>query len=813
MKTVQSMTGTLCAGVILTVSVSAHAEDAAKPASPFTASLDLQEYYTDNVFFSRPLYDQTRRGDWVTVIRPAIGYGYVFEKGRIDLGATAEIGRYATYSSEDYVDFNAHADGSYRFDPSTFAIWGVSVGREHEARSSIEPSDQIGTNPTQYWKTSAYGAISRRFGDNTVKLGMTYAGYDFSDASTTIPPYTINNDDRDRDMMTVGGRFTHRLDARQRIFAETTFDLRRYRSSIDDAGYARDSQGVRAIAGWQADVGEHGRAEVYGGLLYQDYRDSRFANVAAPDFGGRYSWQANGASIVAGLRRTLEETTLAGVSSYVNTTASLRMSQDLPNAIRLYGGLSLSDLDFQNSDRRDQMTNFWLGARKYVTPHLYLGAEAGFEERESSSAADDYTETRIMARVGIDSQRAFDPDATSALSETLSGFYLGAGGEISHPGTMLDGQRQGTVGNLTADFGALGAAGRVIGGWGTYLDGTYLGAEGDFSVSDARWDHSRQPGGGSYSVEERNSLGVSFLGGRRIGGGTLVYGRAGIRSTAFDTDYAGAATYSNRLTGFEYGFGVRTPLTANTALSLEYAQARYPDYGASTGHGAPDRFANVEDSVRLALTYHFGGIPGAAQPLQPPSYGGAHWGLQAGLGVLDSLAQGNRPPEGGSTVPSVLTADRGDHGFTGGALLGYDYQSGRFVVGGEVDAELARETWNQERAPNGRSVSLRKDGSVGISGRVGYVLYGGALLYGRAGAVTTRFHTDFSTTGTTLASDDWRTALRYGGGLEVPLSASSRLRFDYTFTDYGTLSLGTPSGTETYDTKESLFRVGYLKAF
>ena len=378
----------------------------------------------DNVYFSRPLYNQPRRGDWVTDIRPEIGYGYVFVNGRVNLGVSAEIGRHATYSTENYADFNAYANGQYRFNPTTLGVWGVSFGRDHEPRSSIDPQDQLDPTPTQYWKATAYGAISHRFGDNTLKLGVTYDGYNFLNQTG------INNDDRDRDMGTIGARFTHKLTDRQSLFAETTLDVRRYHSAVDDNGYARNSQGVRADAGWQANVGEHGRVEIYGGLLYQDYSDARFAAVVAPDFGGRYTWASGGTSITADLRRSLEETTLGGISSYLNTRASLQFSQDLSNHVRLYGGASFADLDFQDSSRRDQLTNFWLGGRKYLTPHFYIGAEAGFEERESTSPVNDYTETRIMARLGIDTRPAFNSDDTGSM-DGPSGFYVGAGGDIS----------------------------------------------------------------------------------------------------------------------------------------------------------------------------------------------------------------------------------------------------------------------------------------------------------------------------------------------------------------------------------------------
>ena len=77
-----------------------------------------------------------------------------------------------------------------------------------------------------------------------------------------------------------------------------------------------------------------------------------------------------------------------------------------------------------------------------------------------------------------------------------------------------------------------------------------------------------------------------------------------------------------------------------------------------------------------------------------------------------------------------------------------------------------------------------------------------ALLAGTAGLALTL------ALGGPSSSEDWYAGLRYGGGLEVPLDDSVALRFDYTFTDYGTLSLLAGDKLETYNTRESLFRLG-----
>ncbi len=798
----------LCVSVLVGIPDVSFSQDS---DSPFSAKLSVDEYYTDNVYYSRPLFSQRRLDDWVTVFRPELGYRYDFERGRILFGASANIGRYAKYTTENYEDFSLSTDGIYRFSPTMFGVWGASFGRSHEPRNSVDPNDLVGINPTIYWKAGAYGAISKRFGDNTVKLGVTYDGYNFLNNQTRIPPYVINNNDRDRNMYTVGSRFTHKLGNANRIYIEGSLNSRDYLYTPDDNGFQRDSYGARVAAGWQTAVGENGKAEIFGGLMYQNYQDPRFATIVTPDVGAQYSWQSDGLTFSAGVGRTIEETTLYGVSSYIDTVTRLQLSQNLPGNMRLYGGAAFSERNFQGNGRSDQVTNYWLGTRKYYTPYVYLGAEASFEETDSNQPINDYTESRFMVRLGVESNKAYGEDGMQPANWSQSGFYVGAGADLTQLGTMLDGPRQNTMGSLTTDFGAFGPGGRILAGWGADIDKTYLGFEVDASLSGAGWDHARLPGGRVFSVDQKENFGLSFLGGRRLPGGSLAYGRAGLRSAKFETDYATAgasASYSDSYLGFEYGLGVRTPLSDTLALSLEYVHAQYPDYSAGAGRQAADRFANVTESTRMALTYHFGGITGTdSKPQNIRSYEGAYWGLQAGLGGLSSLTTGNRE------ASSVLTADFGDHGYAGGGLAGYNFQHGRFVIGGEVDASYSHEIWNHQREPAGRDFYISKQASAGISARAGYVLDAGALIYGRIGAVTAQFRNDFSTMGVSLSDTYWHGGIRYGGGIEVPFDDKSQMRFDYSFTDYGTLSLATPAGLETYDTKESLFRVGYVRNF
>ena len=88
------------------------------------------------------------------------------------------------------------------------------------------------------------------------------------------------------------------------------------------------------------------------------------------------------------------------------------------------------------------------------------------------------------------------------------------------------------------------------------------------------------------------------------------------------------------------------------------------------------------------------------------------------------------------------------------------------------------------------------------------MLPGGALAYGRAGVMYSKFHTEITTTGNRFEEDEWLLGLRLGVGLDLPLSESFFARLEYSYTGYEDASLTTGSGPEDFEHSEGLFRAG-----
>ena len=102
--------------------------------------------------------------------------------------------------------------------------------------------------------------------------------------------------------------------------------------------------------------------------------------------------------------------------------------------------------------------------------------------------------------------------------------------------------------------------------------------------------------------------------------------------------------------------------------------------------------------------------------------------------------------------------------------------------------------------------------------RVGYVLPNGSLLYGRIGAVQTRFNTMYNkgnSAGAWINRSDTLGGTRFGLGAEIPASQNTFVRMDYSYTRYDdTVSFvttqdgGANPDAMRFDNTESLARLG-----
>ena len=785
--------------------ISANAQEGSKSLFPkgWSSSFVISEAYSDNIFSTR----NNKVTDFITTFAPSLGYTHDGEKLDFSIGGSAEIGRYARTPSENYEDYRVYFNGKAQLAPGARLITSASHARNHEERSS--PDDVSGTSPTIYDLFHGHSVFLGRSGANSVRIGATVDLFNFDDSGL------INNDDRDRDVYSAGARFDHRTSKTTRFYVEGLWDGRNYKSSVDDNGFNRDSDGVRASIGVVHRFSPTLRGELYGGWLYQNYSDNTLKDVSTIDIGGILNWTpVPGGTFKLSVDRSLEETTTFGASSYVRTEFAAGYNQKLNERTQAGVSIGYVDRDYWGISRKDRVLSLKADGRYYFLPHIFAGLSYEYQNLDSNVTSNNYDRSIIMARLGLDLEPAYKEGSSQAPifgSESPFDYYVGAKVGLATPGTDLAGPR-GNGGSLLADFSDMGIAGSIFAGIGTTINSWYTGVEADLAWSGADWNHARSPGGRVFGVANDFSYGLSAIFGRKFMNNGLLFGRAGFKVADQDTTYFSSAgtpfPKNSKEFGLRFGLGLQAPVSPNLDVRMEYEYTAFNDYNMVIPSGT-DNFANTEGVMSLGVVYHFGQDANSGES-KFASFDGFYVGAQGGIGSLLSATTGPRD------AGSVLNADFGDMGITGGIFAGYTAQIGRLVIGGEIDAELSDARWDHVRDPTGRTYSMEKQYSFGASLLVGAVVGNSALLYARAGVVQSDMKHRFARGAQNVVKTNSETGLRVGAGLELPVMEKLSIRTDLSFTDYGKTNLfipGAGNGTERYDTTETLFRIGAILRF
>lgn len=760
--------------------------------------LTLTHSFDDNIFAT----PTDRVSDQITTVSPFVTLRSDWSKHALNVDASAAFGRYHQYSSENFDDFSVGFDGRFDLGTRRNVFGGMRYSRRHESRDS--PDAVNGTEPTVYDALEAHLGTFQQFDRVTLRLGGTFEDLNFQDVPATSG--TINNDDRDRTVYETGTRLGYLVDRRFEPFVQTTANWRRYDEAQDDFGYKRSSHGVSAMAGlkFRLDGGVSG--EAMAGYMHQSYEDGRFSDLSAPDFGGLLTWKpAPGTRLNLSVDRAIEETMVAGSSGYLNTETQVSLEQALTRSVTVGVSGSYAVADFQSVDRTDKTTALGAELRYFVLPNVFVGIEDRFLRRSSNVEDANFDENQVLLHVGGQVASGYRDGPDTITLDDL-GLYAGLHLSQDQLGTKLEGPR-GSGGTLDADFAGSGLGGGLFAGYGTSRNDWYLGFEVDGDWTTAGWDHARLPGGRTFDVTRGPSVAGTLRFGRWLPAGALLYARAGIAYTDFDTSYKTASgrqfDQSDGQLGPRVGAGVDVPLSERLFGRLDYSYTDYRDYEVAYTNNS-DNFDNTELQARFGLGYRFQSRPRGNEDAEapPPSYSGAYIGAQGGYGSLDTLNTG--PRDSGSN----LTADRGGHGASGGLFAGYGLTLGDFYLGAEIDGGYSDAGWTVARAPTGRVYSVDKDESIGASARVGYVLPYGTLAYGRVGVVRTRFNTKYANGGVSVDQDDALVGLRFGGGIETPLASDFFLRVDYTHTTYDAYNVNYGSGIDTFDTDENIGAIG-----
>jgi outer membrane immunogenic protein len=189
--------------------------------------------------------------------------------------------------------------------------------------------------------------------------------------------------------------------------------------------------------------------------------------------------------------------------------------------------------------------------------------------------------------------------------------------------------------------------------------------------------------------------------------------------------------------------------------------------------------------------------PAVAAPAR--DWSGIYIGAQVGYGWGQSSGTQNAD---GTFFPVVpYTLDPG--GVLAGGHIGFNYQVGAFVVGGEADIEASNLHGDATISAFDQAYffNVKADTLASVRGRIGWA-HDALMLYGTGGVAWGHV-----TTPPLDTLNGWRTGWTVGAGAEYALPRNWSARAEYRYTDLGRVSSFDPNLNSTDDNKLSFHAV------
>lgn len=334
------------------------------------------------------------KSDVIATVKPVIEMATEWSLHEIKAGASAELGKYKNHSTENYDDYAFFVSGKYDISYGTIATARAGYDVRHEDRGSLD--DVNGDLPTAYSIKSAELGFTRDLSVLKLYLKSRWRGYDYDD--TQAHGTVIDNSGRNRTQSVYEAKLGYGLSDQAMVYVLGQYDRKRYDSASEQA---RNSDGIGARVGFDADLTGKVHVDVYGGFVNTSY-ESDFDDINAIDFGGKFLWNFTGvSSLDLSLERSVQETTLTGASGIVETVASLGLEHSFRQNLIADLHFEMNDSAYQGgsslSASRDNVTyTSSLGVDYLLSQNWKVRAAYNYLYRDFSSGGQSYDDNRFM---------------------------------------------------------------------------------------------------------------------------------------------------------------------------------------------------------------------------------------------------------------------------------------------------------------------------------------------------------------------------------------------------------------------------------
>lgn len=358
---------------------------------------DLDVTHSDNIYATT----NNTESDMITTLRPEVKVKSNWNRHALNAMARQETVRYNDNRSENHNNLTLAADGRVDIMRDTSIGGGVSFARDHEDRGNPN-SLASNSKPVEYTTSIARLGLYRGLGRASARFDTEAKKLDYKDGYTSAGAF-VDNGQRDRDEYTNSLRLGWQFDPRFEGFVKGTMDTRNYKRDFSTGYVNRGNNGSSLVAGTTFDVSGKTKGEVFAGVVERNYNNPTFKDISEPTWGGKVTWNFSElTSVIAGVDRTIEETTIGASSGYVSTAYTAKVEHALTRDVLLSGNVGWTENEYKGTaanQRQDDVFSVGAGADYYLGKNFKAGVGYTYQDRDSNVTGGDFDRNMLMLRL------------------------------------------------------------------------------------------------------------------------------------------------------------------------------------------------------------------------------------------------------------------------------------------------------------------------------------------------------------------------------------------------------------------------------
>jgi hypothetical protein len=313
----------------------------------FNPTLYAGALYNSNVFAS----PSNQQSDIVTQVGAGLGAQTLWGRHGINVSFGAISTLYGHHSGLNQTDANFTTTGHFDIDHSTQLLGAINASYLHVGVGTLtSPTGAV--EPTPYTHLSGDLALRKEFGRVTTAFGTRVESYSYG---STIAPNgsIINQDSRNGQIYTVYGRTDYAFSEKSAFFTSVEGNWRDLQGTPTQS---LESDGYRALAGFNLEFTHLIKGEFAAGYLKQHFFASSIGNIEGPAYRAMLTWSpSRSVDVHFNAEQTVTEVSDTTASGVLANAVQLGVDYEFrPNIVVLTAATFEKDR-FQGQTREDNV--------------------------------------------------------------------------------------------------------------------------------------------------------------------------------------------------------------------------------------------------------------------------------------------------------------------------------------------------------------------------------------------------------------------------------------------------------------------------